>query len=653
MTPAEFMAKLNNKNAGRPKEDTPTILDPTEYKLSTSMMTCRCAAGHEYTVRASWLLDPRSKSGCKQCQLMASTAAISTPVDEAEAQLKEFASKLDVAITFDMSTYTGMSQPVTGTCELHGEFSIPVNRILKSTHGCPTCGRQSNRMTQEQFLERARAIHGSVYEYGEIQFGNSRGGLVEVTCKSHGKFTRSTSYVLSGRGCPACARTKSYIAETWLRWIELSKGITLTREYRIPRTRYAVDGYCESTNTVYEFHGQWHHGKLDGNEELLEKTRRRTAELRSKGYTVVEMWEFDWKEQADRLGIDLVEKIADVKVEGLPGAITHPVPVEEAAEYGLRLKGDTFHGFKHKHDWECLICGGDYNVSLTAKKMQYRKHKQPGCAKCSGAAVRLRTRSRRDVIQLNGGTVFPLAYLATMTRRAALDTILEARERGVVFYSDEYAANSRLIEAKLTHIRKESNLPAIFARKLQLVDVKSLDRKDVAQFFNDNHIQGNVANMPYGHALLDGDRIMACMTFSKPRAGIGNISKYTGDVYELVRYATDNNVRVVGGASRLLTAFERSAEPDMIYSFADKRWSDGEMYKKLGFELTTESAPDYFYVETANPVKRMHRWNYRKQAMAKMWSDFDPNLTELENAKAHGLARVWGLGQLKFVKNYS
>ena len=32
------------------------------------------------------------------------------------------------------------------------------------------------------------------------------------------------------------------------------------REYRIPRTRFTVDGYHEDTHTVYEFHGCFWHG---------------------------------------------------------------------------------------------------------------------------------------------------------------------------------------------------------------------------------------------------------------------------------------------------------------------------------------------------------------------------------------------------------
>jgi G:T-mismatch repair DNA endonuclease (very short patch repair protein) len=69
-----------------------------------------------------------------------------------------------------------------------------------------------------------------------------------------------------------------------------------------------VDGYCETTITIYQFHGCFFHGcknSYDGesyntvsNETfytLRERTRRATQLFQQHGYTVVEMWECDFK----------------------------------------------------------------------------------------------------------------------------------------------------------------------------------------------------------------------------------------------------------------------------------------------------------------------------------------------------------------------
>ena len=68
-----------------------------------------------------------------------------------------------------------------------------------------------------------------------------------------------------------------------------------------------VDGYDETTNTVYQYHGCFWHGcprcfkpyfinniKKETMEDLYQKTVDRTKQLEGGGYTVVEMWECRW-----------------------------------------------------------------------------------------------------------------------------------------------------------------------------------------------------------------------------------------------------------------------------------------------------------------------------------------------------------------------
>ena len=108
---------------------------------------------------------------------------------------------------------------------------------------------------------------------------------------------------------------QSIVALEWLHWKAdtTSRDIQHARnvgEYRIPGTRYRVDGYHDATRTVYEFHGCfWHgcpkcyknkfecHQRLDGRtfDDVYKCTQRKIDSLRQKGYTVVEMWECEWE----------------------------------------------------------------------------------------------------------------------------------------------------------------------------------------------------------------------------------------------------------------------------------------------------------------------------------------------------------------------
>lgn len=84
-------------------------------------------------------------------------------------------------------------------------------------------------------------------------------------------------------------------------------------EYRIPNTRYKADGYCEETNTIYEFHGDHWHGnpKLFESSvkchpwsdltahELYNKTLDKENTIKSRGYNLVVMWESDFDDLTD------------------------------------------------------------------------------------------------------------------------------------------------------------------------------------------------------------------------------------------------------------------------------------------------------------------------------------------------------------------
>ncbi len=78
-------------------------------------------------------------------------------------------------------------------------------------------------------------------------------------------------------------------------------------EFKIPGTRYKADGYCQQTNTIYEFHGDYWHGnpmkfKSDIFNEstmctmgtLYQKTLNKENVIKDLGYNLVTIWESDY-----------------------------------------------------------------------------------------------------------------------------------------------------------------------------------------------------------------------------------------------------------------------------------------------------------------------------------------------------------------------
>ena len=111
--------------------------------------------------------------------------------------------------------------------------------------------------------------------------------------------------------------------------------------------------------------------------------------------------------------------------------------------------------------------------------------------------------------------------------------------------------------------------------------------------------------------------------------------------WELSRYAARPFTHVIGGASRLLTYFIRCAKPRSIITYADRRFSVGNLYEKLGFTWLRDTRPGYSYVIGD---KRQNRLRWQKHLLADKLPNFDPALTEHENMHNHGYYRIFDCG---------
>ena len=130
----------------------------------------------------------------------------------------------------------------------------------------------------------------------------------------------------------------------------------------------------------------------------------------------------------------------------------------------------------------------------------------------------------------------------------------------------------------------------IHGRKVKILD---LDAKAGAQFFNTHHLQGFVkAKHHYG--LFYNNEIVAAASFSDNRVMLQKSENYTSA--ELVRFATKSSFTVIGGLSKLIKHFLKLQKPDDLMTYADRDWSLGKGYDKLGFQLSQETNPLTLYV---------------------------------------------------------
>ena len=86
-------------------------------------------------------------------------------------------------------------------CPEHGEFwQIPYDHI--NGQGCPKCNG-GVKMTQDEFLIRAKEVHGNKYDYSKVEYVNSKTDIC-IICPEHGEFWQKPELHLRGAGCAKC-----------------------------------------------------------------------------------------------------------------------------------------------------------------------------------------------------------------------------------------------------------------------------------------------------------------------------------------------------------------------------------------------------------------------------------------------------------------
>ena len=143
----------------------------------------------------------KSKNDCPYC---AGTGKKTTPIF-----VKECLSKFpDKNYDYSKVNYVNAQTPVIITCPIHGDFEKIPYSFLQG-HLCPSCGieerNRKNSLTLEEFITKAREVHGDVYDYSKVEYKNNR-TKVWIICPEHGEFYQTPDIHLSGCGCPECAK---------------------------------------------------------------------------------------------------------------------------------------------------------------------------------------------------------------------------------------------------------------------------------------------------------------------------------------------------------------------------------------------------------------------------------------------------------------
>ena len=320
------------------------------------------------------------------------------------------------------------------------------------------------------------------------------------------------------------------------------------------------------------------------------------------------------------------------------------------------------------YDWECYNCG--YNFPATYGRTE---DSFPKCKKC---APRIGSRPERLVKKIldENGQDYVFRDTSIIFRKE-LDFLIEKFKLGIevdglywhsdVFrpdinyhinktesfnelgysvihiFEDEIIRKKEIVKSRIESLIGKSE--RIYARKCELVE---LTKEEKSKFLKKNHLQGNDQSIVRVGLKYDNE-IISIMTFGVNRNIMGKKNK-SGE-YELYRFCHKLGITVVGGFSKMLKYFEKNYKPKKITTYADRRWSEGNVYKKNGMKFSHNSKPNYWYCKGK---RRLHRAQFQKHKLKDKLENFDPNLTEKENMRNNNWTIVYDCGSACFEKIY-
>jgi hypothetical protein len=208
-------------------------------------------------------------------------------------------------------------------------------------------------------------------------------------------------------------------------------------------------------------------------------------------------------------------------------------------------------------------------------------------------------------------------------------------------WEDDWIYKEEIVKSIILN-KIKVNKNKVFARKCEIREISSKESK---HFLLKNHIQGDI-NSLIKIGLYYNKELISLMTFGKKRKIMN--SKSEDGKYEMLRFCSKLNTTVIGGASKLFHFFIKNYNPKEILTFADRSFSNGKIYEKIGFNFIDKTKPNYYYVIND---KRNHRFGIRKDVLIK--EGFDKNKTEHEIMLERNIYRVYNSGNLKYIWNNS
>lgn len=569
---------------------------------------------------------------------------------------------------YSKTKYVNKRTKICIICPIHGEqWQLPMNHIYGQ--GCPECGKiyakdyvkKTRSLGLEGFLNKAREIHGDKYDFSLVTSYESNKDNIQVICNRCGNiFNTKPNWILTGHGCKHCETIKKCLGKDILNAAETFYG----DEYKFPdidpEKEYWVKDY---TTMVCKIHGNIRKridkilsggrcticGKLIGSKNAKlpqNEVKKRLLKLCNNKFD----YNFEEYENTQKPLHFTCKKCNKTFVRDLNTLMYNSdcpfCKKNEISKSRTKTTEEFIEQCKHIYGNLYDYSNTEYVASdkkITAKCNQCNKYfsveanshlQGHGCPnhyrnkskieeevfnyvkKIANSIVIENYRDNKEIKEIDiyvpsykiGIEIDGLFWHNELNKEKDyhLNKTIACEKNGIRLihiFEDEWLYKQDILKSMLKNILgKTPN--KIYARKCVIKDVVT---KEASDFLLKNHLQGKCgSSIKIG--LYYNNELVSLMCFGKSRHFIGNGKTQ----WELLRFCNKLDTTVVGGASKLLNYFIKTYNPEEIISYADRRWSNGNLYEKLGFVKYNESKPNYYYIIGQ---KRIYRFNLRKNVL--------------------------------------
>lgn len=504
-------------------------------------------------------------------------------------------------------------------CPIHGKYTQEVRvHIKKSTGekigGCKLCYQRKKRIYSDWFInmlvneqDKNKALNNTLKSTDEV----------DLNCPKHGIFRTKVCYIIrngeaTGVECPACGkerRKKSYSNTMtdkrlpYPQWFIDDLADEHDKEKALNRTLKTTDivtfncpkhgKYKQTVHNHLRYRDSESYGcKLCANELLSEKNKILWLNKRNEypEWFINELHLEEDKEKARNKTLtshDSVEFVCEKH-----GVYTQSV-------------GNHLRFFSSERASGCPVCG-IVKSKPEEELFNYIKELDPSVLSRDRQTIKLENASRFLELDIySPDKKIAIEYNSDYwhcdikrNKNYHLQKFQLCEQLGIhlvsIFEKDWKEINSKLLSYLSSLF---SNKKRIFARN---TIVKFIDNNTAKSFCEKYHFNGYGVNNIVNLGLYLNEELLSVMTFAKPQF---KKEKNNND-WELNRLCTIDNTIIIGGASKLFSAFIKKYNPSSITTYSNCCYFTGNVYKELGFSFKGYSSTPYYWSKNNSYVER-------------------------------------------------